>query len=343
MEQKQQTDTARAEQIVRAMENPRRYGHTMRVLEMAVELAGLYGVDEDKARTAALFHDICKDCVKPGNDIAHAGEAAELIRSAHGVDDEDVLNAVRYHTTGRARMSKLELIVFLADTLEPSRTYAGVERLRRLAYEDLYAAALETLKELNMYLAGRGIAPARDSIEAIEWLEGETKNMLLNKAGADAGDTTGNVNDAVDGIVNGDISGKVIAGNTGDAAPRPGADAEKSVELALALAKAIDDKKGRDIVILDISEHSSFADCFVNATASNARMLVSIKDEVDRAMTERGLEIRRSEGRPDSGWILIDCGDVIVNIFLEEQRGKYQIEKIWSDAARVDLPADTDR
>jgi ribosome-associated protein len=138
-------------------------------------------------------------------------------------------------------------------------------------------------------------------------------------------------------LAGGGISEKVMRGGADGGAGQGAAGSERSVELARSLAKAIDDKMGRDIVILDISGQSSFADCFVNATATNTRMLATIKDEVGDALEREGLEVKGTEGRPESGWILVDCGDVIVNLFLEEQRGKYQIEKIWSDAARIDL------
>jgi putative nucleotidyltransferase with HDIG domain len=164
-------DTARIEAIIRETKSPHRYAHTMNVLKMALELAGRYGVDEEKTRIAALFHDLCKDGLKPDNDLAHAKEAAEQMCSVYGIEDEDILNAVRFHTTGRAGMSKLELIIFLADTLEPTRTYEGVGRLRDMVFEDLYTGALEVLIELNKYLVNAGKTPAKDSLDAIGWLE----------------------------------------------------------------------------------------------------------------------------------------------------------------------------
>jgi nicotinate-nucleotide adenylyltransferase len=157
---------------VRAAEKKSRWAHTKLVIGLASELAGLNGESAHKAAVAALFHDLCKDGSKPGNDLAHAGEAAELMRSEYGIEDDDVLNAVRYHTTGRAGMSKLELIVFLADTLEPSRQYEGVARLRGKVYENIHKGALLVLKELNEYLVKEGKEPAQDSLDAIEWLGG---------------------------------------------------------------------------------------------------------------------------------------------------------------------------
>ncbi|MDR2163836.1 MAG: bis(5'-nucleosyl)-tetraphosphatase (symmetrical) YqeK [Clostridiales Family XIII bacterium] len=311
-------DIKRIEEIVRARENPRRFEHTMNVMGMAVRLARLYGVDESRARIAALFHDLCKDCEKPGNDLSHAGEAADLMQSEYGIGDEDVLNAVRYHTTGRAGMSKLELVVFLADTLEPTRSYEGVTRLRGLVHANLYRGALEVIRELNVYLVKSGIEPAQDSLDAIEWLEGEIRNMPTESNSTE----------------NGKIMDRLIQGYTG-VAGAVSAGTEESVALARAIADAIDAKKGLDITILDISGQSSFADCFVNATATNTRMLSTLRDEVGDVLEGRGLAAKGAEGREGSGWILVDCGDVIVNLFLAEQREKYQLEKIWGDAVKV--------
>jgi HD superfamily phosphohydrolase YqeK len=137
---------------------------------MALEMGRIYGEDPEKIRLAALFHDYCKDSSKENNALAHAGEAADILKNEYGVTDEDVLNAVRYHTTGRKDMSRLELIIFLADTLETGRTYAGADRLRSLAYTDLYACGLAVLTELKVYLDQNGFEMGRDGDEAIAWL-----------------------------------------------------------------------------------------------------------------------------------------------------------------------------
>jgi ribosome-associated protein len=132
---------------------------------------------------------------------------------------------------------------------------------------------------------------------------------------------------------------------------------ENSRRLALEIYAAILDKKGKDVVIIDISEQSSFADYFVNATALNVRMLDSLHTEIDKQIMSvappadspsPGLllqsdsasapqaVLRGIEGKASSGWVLMDYGDVIVNLFLEEQRESYQIEKIWADGIFID-------
>lgn len=171
--------------VVAGRMSPKRFRHTEQVVGLAAEMAALYGVDPEKARIAALFHDCCKDREAPGNNLAHAGEAADLMQSEFGIEDVDILNAVRYHTTGRAQMSKLELIVFLADTLEPSREYAGVDALRSLALKDLYMGALTVLRELKLYLEKNGFEMDRNGLEAIEWLDCLSKQACRSGCGGD--------------------------------------------------------------------------------------------------------------------------------------------------------------
>lgn len=110
-----------------------------------------------------------------------------------------------------------------------------------------------------------------------------------------------------------------------------------SREIALDISKALSDKKARDITIINISEKSSFADYFVNATAGSERQLGTLANEVQDKMAEMGYIPKNSDGRPETGWILVDCGDVIVNIFTQEVRERYSLDKIWSDCEIIDF------
>ena len=149
----------------------RRYRHIENVVNYSKDMAEKWGVDPEKAETAALLHDYKKNKDLENNDVLHGALAADAIREEFGIEDEDILNAVRYHTTGRRGMSKLELIIFLSDTLEPGRKYPGVDWLREETDKDLYRGALIVLKELKGYLYKKSIDPVSDTIEAIEWLE----------------------------------------------------------------------------------------------------------------------------------------------------------------------------
>ncbi len=108
-------------------------------------------------------------------------------------------------------------------------------------------------------------------------------------------------------------------------------------EIALLAAKTLDEKKASDILILDISQISGFADYFVLATASNLRMLGALCDEVEDKLAAEAVLVKHIEGKGESGWILMDFGDIIVNLFTAEQREHYQIERIWKDCPEVEF------
>ena len=111
-------------------------------------------------------------------------------------------------------------------------------------------------------------------------------------------------------------------------------------EIALEIAGALDAKKGQDIVILDIAERSGFADFFVIADAGNSRLLEALSDEAEDRMTALGEVLHHKEGLGDSGWILLDFGDIIINLFTKQQRDHYNIEKVWSDCDTIEFTAE---
>jgi ribosome silencing factor RsfS/YbeB/iojap len=108
-------------------------------------------------------------------------------------------------------------------------------------------------------------------------------------------------------------------------------------ELALFIAGEMDKRKASDIVIIDIAEKSGFADYFVIATASSLRQLSSLAVNLEDKLAEEGVIVGHIEGKGDSGWILMDYGDIIINLFTAEQREHYNIEKVWGDCIRVDF------
>jgi nicotinate-nucleotide adenylyltransferase len=155
----------------------RKFAHTKRVMDLAVRWAKKYGVDTHKAWTAALLHDIGKDGSKTReNNLGHGRIASQIARDALGVSDADVLNAIRWHTTARAHMSKLEMIVFSADTVEPGRKYDGAGRLRALCEQDLERGTLQVLVELDEYLRSQKIIPTADTLEGIAYLSKIVEN-----------------------------------------------------------------------------------------------------------------------------------------------------------------------
>lgn len=109
-----------------------------------------------------------------------------------------------------------------------------------------------------------------------------------------------------------------------------------SKDYALLTAKTLDSRKGEDILILDIEQKSSIADYFILASASNERLVGSLVDYVEDELAKNDLLPKSIEGKKESGWMLMDYGDVIVNVLTYEMRDKYNIEKVWADCDRLD-------
>lgn len=166
--------------------------HTEGVRVTAIHLAKKYGADVKKAETAALFHDMFRglsedilnyyvknlglpDKYLNNRNLAHGKIAAKIMEKDYGITDEDTLNAVSFHTTGRAGMSLLEKVIYIADATEPNRSYPGVNELRRLAEDDLDKACLKSLTNTVEYVSSMGNYLDEDTLYAKEDLEKKEK------------------------------------------------------------------------------------------------------------------------------------------------------------------------
>lgn len=167
--------TANLKKIRKSMEDTqdsKRFEHTLGVEYTAAALAMRYGCDIMNARMAGLLHD-CAKCLtdkkrlsickknhipvsaleKKNPFLLHAKVGAYLARNKYGINDSDVLNAIRYHTTGRQEMSLLEKIIFVADYIEPCRKHApNLQEIRKRAFLDLDDALLKILEDTLNYL-----------------------------------------------------------------------------------------------------------------------------------------------------------------------------------------------
>ncbi len=108
-------------------------------------------------------------------------------------------------------------------------------------------------------------------------------------------------------------------------------------EMALALAKALDDKKGIDIKVLETTELTTLADYFVICAATSTTQVKALSDECEKVMKERGEAPHHVEGHRGGSWILLDFSSVVVHIFMEETRKFYDLERLWRDAKPLDL------
>ena len=109
--------------------------------------------------------------------------------------------------------------------------------------------------------------------------------------------------------------------------------------MAQIACKAIDDKKGQDIKIIDIHNVSVIADYFVIASGTNSNQVQAIVDNVEEQLGRAGFEAKQIEGNRNSSWILMDYGDVIVHVFDEENRLFYDLERIWRDGNVLEMDA----
>ena len=109
------------------------------------------------------------------------------------------------------------------------------------------------------------------------------------------------------------------------------------VTKARIAARAADDKKGDDILALDVADIIGIVECFVITSASNSRLVRTIVDEVERQIFEQtGEKPRAVEGLRDASWVLMDYGDLVVHVFLAETREFYGLERLWADAEPVE-------
>lgn len=152
----------------------KRFQHVLRVEETAIKLAEQYGVDVEKASIAGLCHDYAKQrpdedfiaeikkkglnplLLDYGNAIWHGVVGAELIKDELGIWDEDILNAVRHHTTGAPVMTKLEQVIYMADYIELGRDFTGVKKARVITAANLQAGIAYQTKHTLAYLIENG-------------------------------------------------------------------------------------------------------------------------------------------------------------------------------------------
>ena len=108
-------------------------------------------------------------------------------------------------------------------------------------------------------------------------------------------------------------------------------------EIAAIAAKALEDKKAKDVKVLKTTEQTVLADYFVICNGTSSTHIKALVDEVDRQISEAGETLIRREGMRSDIWVLMDFGCVIVHVFTDEARKFYNLERLWSDAEVVDL------
>ena len=108
-------------------------------------------------------------------------------------------------------------------------------------------------------------------------------------------------------------------------------------EIVKKIYNIIEDKKGDDIKVIDISKVSSIADYFIIASANNINQVQAISDEIDFALGKEGILPKAVEGNKNATWMLLDYNDIVVHIFLREDRAFYDLDRIWRDGTEVEI------
>ena len=302
------TDTMR--QVLK----PRRFRHVIGVEMTAVQLAENLRADGKKARLAALLHDCAKylpleeQAVLAKRDgstldpekfdmILHAPAGATLARERYGVTDEDVLEAIRYHTTGAETMTLLDEIIWAADLIEPGRDHPSVARHRALLLDAHDQASFEqglllVFTDNICYIQSSGMALDPTSLRTRDALarkttKKETYMETLNK------------------------------------------------ETILQLCKILYDKKALDIRAIEVTDKTIIADWFIVCSGRGVPQVKALSDELEEKAAEVGLFPRRKEGYQEGRWIVLDFGDLLVHLFHPEERTYYNLERLWDDGQNV--------
>ncbi|CDO01829.1 phosphohydrolase [Oceanobacillus picturae] len=174
----------KAKELVEPHLTEARFDHSLRVAETARYLADLYGGSKEKAELAGILHDYAKyrpleemeqqikafnlpnDLLDFHSELWHAPIGAILVEEECGLKDEDIKGAIKYHTTGRANMTKLEKIIFLADYIEPGRSFPGIEEVRESAKTNLEHACWLAVRNTIQYLIRKNAKIYPDTFHA---------------------------------------------------------------------------------------------------------------------------------------------------------------------------------
>ena len=177
----------------------KRYIHTLGVISVGKKLAAINGVSEEKVEMAALCHDIAKYVSKEDSmkliednniilsenekntpDLWHSIVGPIIAKKEIGIDDEDILSAIRWHTTGKENMTTLEKIIYIADMIEPSRVFDGVEDIRKAVIEDLDKGVIKGMEHTIKYLISKGVPIDINTVKARNYIVLHCNDRRIN-------------------------------------------------------------------------------------------------------------------------------------------------------------------
>ena len=177
---------------LKATQHERRFNHTLGVVSEAERLAPKFGVDVQKAKLTALLHDCAKnldeatgenffvlcqkygvkldECARNESALVHAFLGAAVAYKEYGIEDNEILEAIYYHTTARANMTPLEKLIYIADMTEPGRTIEQAKEIRRLVETDIDEALIYAIGCSIKHVIKKGTLIHPDSVHALNYL-----------------------------------------------------------------------------------------------------------------------------------------------------------------------------
>lgn len=175
----------------------KRYIHILGVVETAKELAKINGISEEKAEIAALAHDVAKNLSKEkmkeimkennitisaleenNSNLWHSIIAPIEAKAKLGIEDEEILDSIRWHTTGKENMSILTKIIYIADMIEPNRNFNGIEELRKITFDNLDAGVYSGLTHNIEFLLTKNLLIDENTIKARNYFLFDSKFMV---------------------------------------------------------------------------------------------------------------------------------------------------------------------
>lgn len=311
----------------------KRFLHTLGVEEMAVKIGEKCMPDKlDKLRAAALLHDVSKEYSEAEHfevvekhkisltdeDIAspalwHSLTAAAVVSDEFSdFADGEILSAVHNHTVGSPDMSLFDEIILLSDYIEEGRTYQMCIDVRREFLRDF-----EKAKSADEY----AVAIHKAVVAALN----NTINEFVSR-GRSYHERTKTTRDAMIAKLE-----RFKMENTKDLINCD------SGTLAREAVKILIEKKSLDVKLFDVREKSSITDYYINVTGRSMTQVASLADEVDAKLAERGVNSLRTEGKRGNGWILVDFGDVIINVFDKASREFYNLDRHFPEESQIDI------
>ena len=286
----------------------------------------------DKLRVATLLHDISKEyseaehlllAEKHNLDFTEDDMSSPVIwhsltAGAVIVDefseyaDEDVLSSVANHTVGKADMSLFDEIVFIADYVEEGRTYEKCVNVRTKLLDSIAKAT--SIDECILALHEATVASLNNTID----------NLTLK--GCDYHKRTKETLDSMLEVLERqkmEITKDLINCD--------------STTLAREAVKVLLEKKALDVKLFDVREKSGITDYYINVTGRSMTQVASLADDIDDKLSERGRGANRIEGKRGNGWILVDFGDLIINVFDRSSREFYNLDKHFPEDSIVDI------